>query len=67
MLRNVDADTAVNGTVTIHLNDGTVYENCDYPTQLFSEYESVASFWVGNKLYNIPLEHIKAVIFNPPE
>ena len=50
MLKNVDKDLVVNGTVTIHLNDGTVYENCDFPTNVFSEYERITTFWAADYL-----------------
>ena len=67
MLRNVDKDLVVKGTITVHLRNGKVYENCDFPTNVFSEYERITTFWVDGKVYNIPLDLVEAVVFNPPE
>lgn len=67
MLKNVDADKVQWGTVTVHLKDGTTYDQCDFPTQIFSEYERIVTFWWGGKMYNVPLDLVKLVVFNPPE
>ena len=67
MLRNVDTDVVNRGNITVYLRSGVVYENCDFPTQVFSEYEQIVTFWHENKLMNIPMDLVKSVIFNPPE
>ena len=67
MLKNIDPNKVQWGTVTVHLKDGTTYEQCDFPTQLFSEHERIVSFWVSDKMYNIPVDLVKLVVYNPSE
>jgi hypothetical protein len=58
-----EAENLDNAKITVFLKNGVVYAKEDVPPNPISEQGGIITFWVDEKLFNIPLSSVDHFFF----